>query len=230
MELIAFLSTGDTVRVQRRLYVLRTCNVSPPISTPSRSTSVGISGTGAPTSTGRRRRKFLKFLFARSVCEQNVFSSLQANRIECLRAAVTIQIKYAAKYRWIRHGARISASSRRPPTTPNPSSALHCCPSCSFSVTITRTADIEQQWNESAADNSANRPKDSMQQNRRGYACLASLRTFFLPVLIIPTKVTKPKVYTRVRISVLLSLEFLLSVRVQIHSYVLAFQATFSSP
>lgn len=72
------------------------------------------------------------------------FSSLQANRIECLRAAVTIQIKYAAKYRW--NGrvvvARISASSR--PPTPNPPSSLRCCPSCSLSATITRIADIER--------------------------------------------------------------------------------------
>lgn len=111
----------------------------------------------------------IREIFIRPFCLRIPFSSLQANRIECLRPAVTIEIKYAAKYRWNRRDvvARISASSRRSP-------------------------------NESAAKNSANRSKDSTQQNRYGYTCLASQRTFFLPVLIIPTKVKKPKLYRRI--------------------------------
>lgn len=86
---------------------------------------------------------------------------------------------------------RISASSR-PPTPESPSAALRCCPSCSLSVTITRIADIE----------GGTSPPPRIRPIVRKIRCL---RTFFLPVFIIPTKVKKVKLRTRMRISVLLS-------------------------
>lgn len=92
--------------------------------------------------------------------------------------------------------ARNSASSR--PPTPNPPSALHCCPSCSLNATITRIADIERR---------------TSPPPRIWPIGLASLRTFFQPVQIIPTKVKKLNLYARTRISALLSQEFLLAVR-----------------
>lgn len=86
----------------------------------------------------------IREIFICPFCLPIPFSSLQANRIECLRPALTTQIKYAAKCRWNRRDvvARISTPSR--PPTPNPPSAPRCYPSCSLSVTITGTAGIER--------------------------------------------------------------------------------------